>query len=165
MFLFALVLGVFLPKGGRKIADIKTKGCAMPEQCLNGSINFGVAKVVQKSMCCTTELCNTQPPDYNSIPNGKKCFSCDAQSCTTTLTCEGEENYCIKGTTNVAGQSQTMKGCASKIMCSDQLASLVNQFIGAQFSCCQGDYCNSASSASPILLLLLVLLFFWVSFC
>ncbi|MED6262066.1 hypothetical protein ATANTOWER_013982 [Ataeniobius toweri] len=151
-------------QGGRKISDVKAKGCAVPEQCLEHSINFGVSRTVQKTTCCSTELCNNQFPDYKSIPNGKKCFSCDGQSCTSTLNCEEDENYCIKATVNSEGQTLTLKGCASKSMCSDQATSLMKQFNGTQFSCCQGNYCNSASTASPILLHLLVPLFFSVFF-
>ncbi|XP_047215886.1 urokinase plasminogen activator surface receptor-like isoform X2 [Girardinichthys multiradiatus] len=150
--------------GGRQISDVKTKGCTVPEQCLEYSINFGVSKTVQKNTCCSTELCNNQSPDYKSIPNGKKCFSCDKQNCTSTLNCEGDENYCIKAIVNSGGQTVTLKGCASKLMCSDQVTSLMKHFSGAQFSCCQGNYCNSASTASPILLHLLVPLFFSVFF-
>ncbi|MEQ2305082.1 hypothetical protein AMECASPLE_033889 [Ameca splendens] len=151
-------------QGGRKISDVKTKGCAVPEQCLEFSVNIGVSKYVQKTTCCSTELCNNQVPDYKSIPNGKKCFSLDEQNSTSILNCEGDENYCFKATVNAGGQTVTLKGCASKVICTDQITSQMKQFNGTQFSCCQGNYCNSASTASPILVHLLVPLVFSVFF-
>ncbi|PWA30558.1 hypothetical protein CCH79_00020592, partial [Gambusia affinis] len=68
-----------------------------------------------------------------------------------TLNCEGNESYCIKAT---KGKNVTLKGCASKLICSDQSAARVNQFSPEQISCCHGDYCNSTSRASTNLLLL-----------
>ncbi|XP_038141438.1 urokinase plasminogen activator surface receptor-like [Cyprinodon tularosa] len=156
---------VFFVLGENKIFDMTAKGCAMSEECVDGSINFGIVRTVHMTSCCTTPLCNNRFQDYKSIPNGKKCFSCKGEDCTRTVNCEGEENHCIKMTANAAGVRVELKGCASKLMCTDQVTSLLTMYSGLQYSCCQGDYCNSASSASPALLLLLVPLFFSALFC
>uniref|UniRef100_A0A3Q3ICI7 UPAR/Ly6 domain-containing protein n=1 Tax=Monopterus albus TaxID=43700 RepID=A0A3Q3ICI7_MONAL len=40
----------------------------------------------------------------------------------------------------------TVKGCASTSICSNPRIPQHSNVIGAEVSCCQGDYCNSASS-------------------
>ncbi|XP_008283249.1 urokinase plasminogen activator surface receptor isoform X1 [Stegastes partitus] len=142
--------------GGSKLADITTKGCVPAEQCVEGSINFGVAKTVIASKCCATDLCNTQaaPDVVQSSPNGKKCFTCKGQSCTATLNCEGSEDYCITTTVNAEGKLMTVKGCASDMICSSIEVAQAMGAIGKDSSCCQGDFCNSATSTSAGILLL-----------
>ncbi|XP_014826193.1 PREDICTED: urokinase plasminogen activator surface receptor-like isoform X1 [Poecilia mexicana] len=146
--------------GGAKFSELNDKSCVLPELCLDFSVNYGAYRVVQKSSCCNGDICNAKidypKPDDKLTPSGRKCFSCVGENCMKTLDCVGDENYCVKVTGNLDGASLTMKGCASELVCSDKTASLVNQFTGVKLSCCQGDYCNSASSASPTLLLLLV---------
>ncbi|XP_015260631.1 PREDICTED: urokinase plasminogen activator surface receptor-like [Cyprinodon variegatus] len=102
--------------GENEIPQMEVKACAMPEDCIEGSINLGKIKSVQMTSCCTTKLCNNKFPDYKSTPNGKKCFSCEGEDCTQTVNCQGEENHCMKLTANAAGVSATMKGCASNLM-------------------------------------------------
>ncbi|GLD54280.1 urokinase plasminogen activator surface receptor-like isoform X1 [Lates japonicus] len=123
--------------GGSKESDISMKNCALAQECVEGSINFGVTRTTSKSS-----------------PNGKKCFTCDGQKCTATLNCEGNEDYCISTTVSVGGGKTTVKGCASKMMCVNTQTAQMTAAIGAEMSCCQGDYCNSASSTSAGLLLL-----------
>ncbi|KAK2910389.1 hypothetical protein Q8A73_008104 [Channa argus] len=76
------------------------KTCSLAEDCIGGSINYGAYRTAVTTKCCTTELCNNQPPaDPNrSKPNGKKCFTCNNQTCTAALDCEGDEDYCISAT-------------------------------------------------------------------
>ncbi|KAL4008271.1 hypothetical protein ACER0C_002123 [Sarotherodon galilaeus] len=138
--------------GGSKHLDIKGKDCAVAEDCSEGSINFGVLQILITSKCCTSDLCNTQDaPDGNISPsNGKKCFQCDANNCTKTLTCNGNEDYCISG----AEEKITVKGCASKLMCSSTQTAQISEIIGEEFSCCQGDLCNSAGTGTTASLLL-----------
>ncbi|XP_032416890.1 urokinase plasminogen activator surface receptor-like [Xiphophorus hellerii] len=157
-------------KDGANITEWNYKGCIMSELCLNYSVNYGAYRIVQNSRCCSEDLCNAQinytKPEYNSTPNGKKCFSCDGENRMKTLNCAGNQNYCVKVTENVDGTSLTLKGCASELVCSDHFSSRVNQFTEAKISFCQGNYCSStsstssASSTSPTLLLLLVSLLF-----
>ncbi|KAL7393326.1 hypothetical protein ABVT39_009427 [Epinephelus coioides] len=143
--------------GGSKLADINSKDCAVAEECVEASMNFGITKTVITSKCCTSELCNTQPaPEpIKSNPNGKKCFTCDGQSCTATLNCDGNEDYCISSKVSEGNEKVTVKGCASKLVCSNTASAQISGAIGGQVSCCQGNFCNSASSTSAGLLLLL----------
>ncbi|XP_032416878.1 phospholipase A2 inhibitor and Ly6/PLAUR domain-containing protein-like isoform X2 [Xiphophorus hellerii] len=155
--------------GGAK-SEHNSKGCIMSELCLNYSVNIGAHRIVQNSKCCSEDLCNAQinytKPD--STINGKKCYSCDEENCMKTINCAGDENYCIKVTGHKQGVSFMTKGCGSQSACSDNFSSMLNQltlrltgfFTRAKISCCQGNYCNSASSTSPTLLLLLVPLLF-----
>lgn len=146
--------------GSYKLADSKMKTCAAAEECTGGSVNFGGARIVITSKCCTSDLCNSQDAPDGSIssPNGKKCFLCDEIDCTRTLTCNGNEEYCISTSVNVAGQNITAKGCASKLICSNMQPAPMKEFISGEIRCCQGDLCNSATSTTASLLLFVTLL-------
>ncbi|XP_030249246.1 urokinase plasminogen activator surface receptor [Sparus aurata] len=142
--------------GGAKVVDMNMKTCTLPDQCFEGSLNFGIAKTVIATKCCTTDLCNNKPATEpgKTNPNGKKCYFCNGNTCTGTLNCEGNEDHCISGTVTIGAQKTTMKGCASKLMCTSASNPQIQGFIGGDISCCQGNYCNSASSTSAGLLLL-----------
>uniref|UniRef100_A0A3B5QLV9 UPAR/Ly6 domain-containing protein n=1 Tax=Xiphophorus maculatus TaxID=8083 RepID=A0A3B5QLV9_XIPMA len=162
-------LVVCLCNSGANVTEHNSKGCIPSELCLNYSVNYGAYRIVQNSKCCSEDLCNAQInyTKLDSTINGKKCYSCDEENCMKTINCAGDENYCAKLT---EGISFMMKGCASESVCSDNFSSVLNQFTlrppGAKVSCCQGNYCNGASSTistsstSPTLLLLLVPLLF-----
>ncbi|XP_026227543.1 urokinase plasminogen activator surface receptor-like [Anabas testudineus] len=152
--------------GGTKQLDISGKTCALPEECVSGSVNFGVAKTVVTSECCSSNLCNTQPAPEPpaSSPNGKQCFTCDGQTCTATLNCEGNEDYCISAKVTGGAEKVVVKGCASKQMCSNSQSAQMTQVIGTEMSCCQGNFCNSAQSTSAGLLLLVAPLIYFVVF-
>ncbi|KAM9723417.1 urokinase plasminogen activator surface receptor-like [Menidia menidia] len=142
--------------GGSKLSDVEAKACSLAQECVEGSVNFGVAKTRIASKCCNSELCNVQSaPDVSkSSPNGKKCFSCEGETCTKTLNCEGSEDHCLKTTMNVGGRKMTVKGCASKMMCLASSAAQMTGAMGAEINCCQGDFCNSARSTRATLLLI-----------
>ncbi|XP_056901566.1 urokinase plasminogen activator surface receptor-like [Takifugu flavidus] len=143
--------------GSAKAAEVNLKSCSEPEQCIEGSINFGISRTVMTSKCCSSDLCNTQSapePIPLSIPNGKKCYTCNAKSCKVTLNCEGSEDHCISTSVTFGGQKMTMKGCASKRICANTNNKQLVENIGADLSCCQGNYCNGAGSTSASLLLL-----------
>ncbi|XP_063344445.1 urokinase plasminogen activator surface receptor-like [Pelmatolapia mariae] len=125
--------------------------CVTPDQCFSGSVNFGFAQVVTNTMCCTSDLCNSQDsPDWSiPSPNGKKCFQCDGNDCTKTLTCNGKEDYCISAAVTVGEETTKIKGCASQMICSNTQTSQISGIIGTKISCCQGDLCNSASITLP----------------
>ncbi|XP_025767100.1 urokinase plasminogen activator surface receptor [Oreochromis niloticus] len=132
--------------GGTDLTDVKMKMCALAEECSEASVNLGVAQAVITSKCCTSDLCNTQDAPGGTIPspNGKKCYQCDGIDCTKTLTCNGNEDHCI----SVAeGETTKVKGCTSKMICSNTKIAQISAIIGAEISCCQGDLCNSPSTA------------------
>uniref|UniRef100_A0A3P9C3Y5 Phospholipase A2 inhibitor and Ly6/PLAUR domain-containing protein-like n=1 Tax=Maylandia zebra TaxID=106582 RepID=A0A3P9C3Y5_9CICH len=118
--------------------------CVTPDQCFSGSVNFGFAQVVINSKCCTSDLCNSQDvPDWSiPSPNGKKCSQCDGNDCTKTLTCNRNEDYCISAAVNAGGETTKVKGCASKMICSNTQTAQLSGIIGGEVSCCQGDLCN-----------------------
>ncbi|KAM6935691.1 uncharacterized protein PEZ65_006029 [Lycodopsis pacificus] len=141
--------------GGSKLAEVNSKSCALAQECGDASINFGISKTVISSKCCNSNLCNDQfaPEPSKSTANGKKCFQCNGKDCTATLNCEGTEDHCISTTVTTGGESITLKGCASKLACAPESTTMAGA-LGAETSCCQGNYCNSASSTSAGLLLL-----------
>ncbi|XP_007559604.1 PREDICTED: urokinase plasminogen activator surface receptor-like [Poecilia mexicana] len=147
--------------GGSVHNETKYKQCFQPGDCVGGSVNFGSEKIVIVSECCTSSQCNSKDasgPKFNT--NGKKCYSCEGQQCVRTEVCKNDENYCIKSTR----EGQTLKGCASKMMCPEYASEFFRPYILAGSSCCQGDLCNSASGASAGLLLSFVSLMFLALF-
>ncbi|XP_026040537.1 mucin-13-like [Astatotilapia calliptera] len=124
--------------------------CVTPDQCFSGSVNFGFAQVVINSKCCTSHLCNSQDvPDWSiPSPNGKKCSQCDGNDCTKTLTCNRNEDYCISAAVNAGGETTKVKGCASKMICSNTQTAQLSGIIGGEVSCCQGDLCNSDTTTA-----------------
>uniref|UniRef100_A0A3Q0R1E3 UPAR/Ly6 domain-containing protein n=1 Tax=Amphilophus citrinellus TaxID=61819 RepID=A0A3Q0R1E3_AMPCI len=140
---------------GGSSSNVKIKSCATAENCVNGSVNFGIVETVLTSRCCSSDLCNSQDAPDGSIPspNGKKCFTCDRKVCTKTLNCNGNEDYCISTKVTAAGATVTLKGCASKVICSKTQSVQIAGVIGAEISCCQGDLCNRASSTTASILL------------
>ncbi|XP_076593783.1 urokinase plasminogen activator surface receptor-like [Chaetodon auriga] len=150
------VLRIASYAGGTELVNVQGKSCALPDQCIEGSINYGIARTVITSKCCTSELCNTQPaPEPSkSSPNGKRCYHCDGQQCSATLNCAGNEDHCISATVTAGGAKAVLKGCASEQICLGIKNPQMKSFIEGEISCCQGDLCNSASSTSAGLLLL-----------
>uniref|UniRef100_A0A672HWP7 UPAR/Ly6 domain-containing protein n=1 Tax=Salarias fasciatus TaxID=181472 RepID=A0A672HWP7_SALFA len=136
------------------------RGC-LPStaQCLQGSFNYGYGRIVYNYRCCSTNLCNNQSaPEASLSPNGKKCFTCDAmgQNCDATLNCLGDEDRCISITViHEGGMMLRQKGCASQEIC-ETFFTPGSGGPGVEYECCQGDFCNSASSTSAGLLLSVV---------
>uniref|UniRef100_A0A7N8X9R9 UPAR/Ly6 domain-containing protein n=1 Tax=Mastacembelus armatus TaxID=205130 RepID=A0A7N8X9R9_9TELE len=148
---------ITLYKGSSTVDDLSVKSCAPAQDCVEGSINYGELRVVITNKCCSTDLCNTQlaPVPSKTSPNGKKCYTCSGSECKTTVNCEGAEDYCISETVTAEGIKVTMKGCASKVFCSNTKSAQLTRAVQTEVSCCQGNYCNSACSTSAGLLLLL----------
>ncbi|XP_026149272.1 urokinase plasminogen activator surface receptor-like [Mastacembelus armatus] len=144
-------------QGSSTVSELSVKSCALAQDCGEGSLKFGNIRTVITNKCCSTDLCNTEPAPapIKTSPNGKKCYTCSRPECKTTLNCEGAEDYCFSGTMTAEGIKVTMKGCASKVFCSNTQSSSFTQAVQTEVSCCQGDYCNSACSTSAGLLLLL----------
>uniref|UniRef100_A0A8C2AG71 UPAR/Ly6 domain-containing protein n=1 Tax=Cyprinus carpio TaxID=7962 RepID=A0A8C2AG71_CYPCA len=126
-------------------AKVKIKDCA--PDCAIGSMNFGIGKT--SLACCNTDQCNVQDaPDPSNNPNGNKCYYCDGQSCSNTVSCSGIEDRCFKATGSSGGQS--IKGCVSKSIC--DAATPVGDVQGV--SCCSGNLCNGAQSVTQSFLFL-----------
>uniref|UniRef100_A0A3Q2VU11 Lymphocyte antigen 6B-like n=1 Tax=Haplochromis burtoni TaxID=8153 RepID=A0A3Q2VU11_HAPBU len=144
--------------GGSKLVDIKGKSCAAAEECVQASINFGGAQTLITSKCCTSDLCNSQDAPEGSIssPNGKKCFQCVGNDCTQTLNCNGNEDHCIS---SAKGQKVTVKGCASKLICSSTQSPQITGITAAEISCCQGDLCNTVGRLLFVTTLISLVLF------
>uniref|UniRef100_A0A3P9H3H9 UPAR/Ly6 domain-containing protein n=1 Tax=Oryzias latipes TaxID=8090 RepID=A0A3P9H3H9_ORYLA len=86
-------------------------------------------------------------PAPAATPNGRQCFTCDGSTCDKTLACEGTEDHCVIETVDLGGNTTTIKGCISKLMCS--VSNIVPfLFPRIKFSCCKGNLCNSAVTAS-----------------
>uniref|UniRef100_A0A8C2AGD3 UPAR/Ly6 domain-containing protein n=1 Tax=Cyprinus carpio TaxID=7962 RepID=A0A8C2AGD3_CYPCA len=127
---------------------VKVRGCA-PSVCPSGTINLGIGK--GSSQCCSTDLCNSQDaPDPTNAPNGKKCYSCDGNTCSNTVSCSGTEDRCFNATVTVGVQSQVFKGCVSKSLCD---ATTLIPTLGS-VSCCEGNLCNGAQSITQSFLFL-----------
>nr|XP_055035401.1 urokinase plasminogen activator surface receptor-like isoform X2 [Misgurnus anguillicaudatus] len=136
----------------------QAKACDVKQNCVNGSINFGLGSTGFSMQCCNTDLCNSKDvPDYNSYsPNGKQCYYCDDTSCLNKLNCLGSEDSCI---TAKVTASQTVKGCITKTICDS--ASQASQGF-KDFTCCQGNLCNGAKSITQNLLFLSWPFFFYI---
>ncbi|CAI5692174.1 unnamed protein product [Oreochromis niloticus] len=136
--------------GGEALTDGRIKKCALAEECGDASLNLGNTQAVFTSKCCVSDLCNTQDPPVGKIPspNGKKCFQCVENDCTKTLNCGGNEDYCISVAVNAGRQNVTVKGCASKLICSNTQYAEIFGIIRPEISCCQGDLCNSGKTTT-----------------
>ncbi|XP_059398503.1 urokinase plasminogen activator surface receptor-like [Carassius carassius] len=132
---------------GNTSPTLKVKGCTLPNNCQTMSYNFGSAKM--SSFCCDTDLCNAQDSS-GSISNGMKCYSCDEESCSNTVSCSGSEDRCITATGSFGGQSVGVKGCVSKAIC-DATTSVPNV---QDVLCCSGNLCNGAQSVTQSFLFL-----------
>uniref|UniRef100_A0A8C7YM21 UPAR/Ly6 domain-containing protein n=1 Tax=Oryzias sinensis TaxID=183150 RepID=A0A8C7YM21_9TELE len=174
-----------LPAGGSIVQDQKVKGCVLNEECGEGSGNSGYFKISVNTLCCNSNLCNTQsvPEPSKTTPNGRQCFTCDGSACNKTLDCEGNEDNCGTGTgqTHVLhlfltirkendfkasdfpslsvnlGEIYTINGCISKKLCS-ALNGYLSQLLQTKITCAKGYLCNSAVTASAGLQLVVVAL-------
>lgn len=52
--------------GGIKLADTPVKGCFLLHECQEGSVNFGISRIVTPIKCCGNDLCNTHPAPGNT---------------------------------------------------------------------------------------------------
>uniref|UniRef100_A0A3Q3XE82 UPAR/Ly6 domain-containing protein n=1 Tax=Mola mola TaxID=94237 RepID=A0A3Q3XE82_MOLML len=133
--------------GGSKFADLHMKTCLLADECVENSVNFGISRIHDQCKIYVTE------PD-KSTPNGRKCYHCQGEKCTATLNCEGNEDHCISKTVTEGGKKMVVKGCASKQICSKMINPQVRAAIGGEIRCCEGNYCNGASSMHAGFLLL-----------
>ncbi|XP_062372669.1 urokinase plasminogen activator surface receptor-like [Sardina pilchardus] len=143
-----------LHEGGTEIVRYQ-KCCYEPDHCIAGSLNLGVSKRRISIECCDKDLCNTKKtPEFNTdnTPNGKTCFTCEDNDCTKSMSCVGNEDYCIKTTTESDGQITIMKGCASGTICKGDVSGLIN----SKVECCEGNLCNRPKGGRAQIALILV---------
>uniref|UniRef100_A0A3P9IBC2 UPAR/Ly6 domain-containing protein n=1 Tax=Oryzias latipes TaxID=8090 RepID=A0A3P9IBC2_ORYLA len=138
--------------GGRKLLDYDMSGCCvLPEESVEASVNLGLFKTSFHAQCCNNSHCNL------TTPNGRQCYSSDGLTCGKTLACEGNEEYCGTATVDLGRITTTFKGCVSEELCPGS-NSFLSQLSGPDVSCCKGDLCNSAVTASAGLQLVVVVL-------
>uniref|UniRef100_A0A8C2K1G7 Lymphocyte antigen 6 family member M6 n=1 Tax=Cyprinus carpio TaxID=7962 RepID=A0A8C2K1G7_CYPCA len=144
-----LYYSCFLGALGVSSSLVTVKSCA-PASCPSGSFNLGNIKL--SSYCCSTDLCNDRnsPDPSTNTPNGKTCYFCDGQNCSSIMTCSGSEDRCFNATASFGGQPVGVKGCVSKAIC--DAASLIPNVQG--ISCCSGNLCNGAQSVTQSFLFL-----------
>lgn len=143
--------------------DSLSKFCLPPQECIKGSMNLGVDRIVYTTECCNTNLCNKNNAEEptKAKANGKKCHSCDGNGdCKSIMFCEGSEELCVKATVTSEGKNKTVKGCATRNMCSSDSKVSVQEL--SSVSCCEGNLCNSAEGASTSFMLLAAVL---ISIC
>ncbi|XP_077062968.1 urokinase plasminogen activator surface receptor-like [Siphateles boraxobius] len=147
------------PSGSSKCMSVRTvrqdqitlevmgKDCVV--NCQSGSMNFGYSKLT--TSCCNTDQCNAQDaPDPPTIPNGRKCYYCDGQTCSNTVSCLGTEDRCFNATATYERLSAVVKGCTSASICDP--TSFIPALEG--ISCCEGNLCNGAQSVTQSFLFL-----------
>ncbi|XP_076840548.1 urokinase plasminogen activator surface receptor-like [Brachyhypopomus gauderio] len=142
--------------------DFHIKTCAVPAECVNGSLSTGFFNQTFSTKCCSTDLCNRQsvPALPAQFPNGRSCYICDilGKNCSEIMGCEGNQHYCITATVETAGKKMTIKGCSSKSYCTGAALRLQMAGSSSDVKCCAGDLCNSAVSVRMSLLMLTPLL-------
>ncbi|KAM4601232.1 uncharacterized protein ACJ7VT_021024 [Polymixia lowei] len=147
------VTRILVYAGDTKLSDMNMKTCLPADQCIGGSVNFGISRTVFNTTCCSTELCNSQTAAVtpaSASANGKRCYGCVDNSC-SVLNCVGNEDHCISATVQVGDQKMKLGGCASGNICTGVSAAGA---IGSGMSCCEGDLCNGARTIGFSVLLL-----------
>ncbi|KAF4078444.1 hypothetical protein AMELA_G00199420 [Ameiurus melas] len=141
--------------GGAKVSDVNVKTCGTAEMCVSGSMNLGTMKVINNAKCCKTDLCNTEtlPAPLEQAPNGRSCYSCDANGCSVKVNCEGSEDRCISasGTNTIS-----VKGCVSNSFCAASASTSTSGIGITSMQCCEGNLCNGAENFTLSFLLMIV---------
>ncbi|XP_026777120.2 urokinase plasminogen activator surface receptor [Pangasianodon hypophthalmus] len=143
---------------GVKGADVNIKTCGVPEMCVRGSMNLGMMKIVNNAKCCKTDLCNTEtlPALPQQAPNGRMCYTCDANGCSGKMSCEGDEDRCISASVQQGSNSMSFKGCVSKSLCAGSASASVPGVGLTSVQCCEGNLCNGAESFTLSFLLMII---------
>ncbi|XP_063054167.1 phospholipase A2 inhibitor gamma subunit B-like [Engraulis encrasicolus] len=142
-----------------RVLSMNFKTCLPPEQCITGTLNFGFGTTATVSTaCCKTDLCNSQDTpelNTNTTLNGRKCFTCHlGHDCKQSISCQGNEDRCMKTAIDVYGEMITAKGCASSSLCRANLSAQLGS-MSENLNCCEGDLCNGAKHVGGGVLLLL----------
>ncbi|XP_036448316.1 phospholipase A2 inhibitor and Ly6/PLAUR domain-containing protein-like [Colossoma macropomum] len=150
--------GTIVVNTGGQQQEMSKKTCAVAAECVTGSVNLGVLKTSVNLKCCSTDLCNSQKVEAlpQGSPNDNKCYTCVADDCTGTVSCEGDEDHCISTTVTAGDTKKMMKGCASRSLCTAGVSTLQAAGVTGSLSCCEGNLCNSAEGVKLSLLIMLV---------
>ncbi|KAG9269184.1 urokinase plasminogen activator surface receptor-like [Astyanax mexicanus] len=138
--------------------DVQIKKCATSPECVSGSMNLGAVKMSLNTKCCSTDFCNSQsvPALPTGSPNGRKCYTCDNNDCTGIVDCEGDEDHCVNIKSSAGNVKVTLKGCASRSVCTEGQASMSSAGVSGSVNCCQGNLCNGAERVNLSLFLLIL---------
>ncbi|XP_056142448.1 urokinase plasminogen activator surface receptor-like [Lampris incognitus] len=142
-------------QGEFELLDISKKSCFSPDKCEKGSVSYGWGRAVINSTCCSTDRCNNNNAPKPGVlsANGKKCYVYNDQNITDILSCVGNEDCCVSATVMTEGRKISVKGCASRSMCSGSGSAQMTGVL-SDIRCCQADLCNSAGGVGVSLLLL-----------
>uniref|UniRef100_A0A8C7X1Y2 UPAR/Ly6 domain-containing protein n=1 Tax=Oryzias sinensis TaxID=183150 RepID=A0A8C7X1Y2_9TELE len=141
-------------EGGAERSNVLSKRCVPTEECGDSSFNYANFKTSFVIECCNSDFCNTKDASapIKSIPNKMKCYGCVGLPCNRTLNCESNQDRCITSTVTDQGGTKVARGCATKKICSSPTFLQGNKIVGKVDSCCEGNYCNSATTATASLL-------------
>ncbi|KAK3519164.1 hypothetical protein QTP70_020005 [Hemibagrus guttatus] len=144
--------------GVGKMTDVSIKTCGTPAECISGSMNLGVTKVVHSSKCCKTDFCNSEtlPALSKQVSNGKKCYTCGSDGCSEIMNCEGNEDRCVSASLQQGSNTVSMKGCMSKSLCGRPDSVSMTGLGTTKMECCEGNLCNGAESFTLNFLLMIV---------
>ncbi|XP_056142345.1 phospholipase A2 inhibitor and Ly6/PLAUR domain-containing protein-like isoform X2 [Lampris incognitus] len=142
-------------QGESELLDVNKISCFLPDECQEGSVNYGRGRTVISLTCCSADRCNDKHTPKPGVPsaNGKKCYVYNDQNITDILSCVGNEDRCVSATVMTEGRKISVKGCASRSMCSGSGSAQMTGVL-SDICCCQADLCNSAGGVGVSLLLL-----------
>ncbi|XP_077058278.1 phospholipase A2 inhibitor gamma subunit B [Siphateles boraxobius] len=144
--------------GGVKYETIE-EDCVRASECNSWSFTATPVRFEYSVQCCDTDMCNDRPaPDLNSQLNGKKCYSCNLESCSQKVNCMKNENHCFTANDFFPPSSMIMKGCASEFACGLSRHMLPPH---ANVTCCEGNLCNAVQRISQSFLFLCCSLIFY----
>ncbi|KAL1253418.1 hypothetical protein QQF64_018111 [Cirrhinus molitorella] len=135
------------PGTGQK-QETMSKGCANPHDCKSWSLGTGCWTREYVAECCSSYRCNEKYVSvyFSHNPNGKRCYTCDEEDCSKTLSCWGQEDYCFTAYEPSSQQSLATKGCASKSACDQEPGEILG--LNGNITCCEGNLCNVAQSGT-----------------
>ncbi|XP_046725382.1 urokinase plasminogen activator surface receptor-like isoform X1 [Silurus meridionalis] len=144
------------------------QNCTTPDMCVNGSLNLGLTNTVVNTQCCSTDFCNNQtlPVPSQQLPNGMSCYTCINNTCSGTIQCVGDQNYCVSVNTDLGENNVLVQaGCTTKSVC-DAFTLFGTQLVAnSTVKCCQGNLCNDAKSLTlsflPMIIPLLCSIIFY----
>ncbi|CAH2318180.1 Hypothetical predicted protein [Pelobates cultripes] len=140
----------------RAVFEKISRKCLPEKQCsVSGSYSFNREKITTATSCCNSSGCTpTFPtlPAGSSEPNGVTCPTCSIPGSIVcysgeNIQCTGNETMCfLRGSTITENlQSLSIRGCATKSVCDNEIPSSVTGFTdtNVRFFCTvPGDDCQ-----------------------